>query len=149
MNIAPTGPPTDANPFKGLRILAFVTAVLLSFPAGILFIDWLGDIVRRGSCDLMITSLASCLCAATWICWWFALHGRYASSRTRIFFTLLGALITGGVSFAIGFFGPIILTPDANQGPLLGIFYTGPLGFAAGALIGALIGWWRTREPNR
>jgi len=38
------------------------------------------------------------------------------------------------IGFAIGFFGPIVLTPSANQGPLLGIFITGP----AGAIIGML-----------
>ena len=38
-----------------------------------------------------------------------------------------GAGILGGIGFAAGFFGPIILNPEANQGPLLGIFITGPL----------------------
>jgi len=42
----------------------------------------------------------------------------------------------GGVSFALGFFGPMILVPDANQGPLLGIFYTGPLGLLGGLAVG-------------
>ena len=32
----------------------------------------------------------------------------------------------------------MIFTPEANQGPLLGLFITGPLGFVAGA-IGGLI----------
>jgi hypothetical protein len=31
-----------------------------------------------------------------------------------------------------GFFGPMLLALGANQGPLLGIFITGPLGFLAG-----------------
>jgi hypothetical protein len=39
------------------------------------------------------------------------------------------------VGFAAGFFGPILLRPDANQGPLLGIFFTGPLGAAVGLII--------------
>lgn len=42
----------------------------------------------------------------------------------------------GGVSFAIGFFGPMLLAPGANQGPMLGIFITGPLGTLAGLVIG-------------
>jgi hypothetical protein len=41
-------------------------------------------------------------------------------------------LILGGFGFFAGFVGPMILAPDANQGPLLGIFYTGPIGFVAG-----------------
>ncbi len=43
----------------------------------------------------------------------------------------------GAVSFAAGFFGPIFFS-TSNLGPLLGIFVTGPVGFLAGALIGAL-----------
>jgi hypothetical protein len=46
------------------------------------------------------------------------------------------AFLVGAVAFAAGFFGPILLAPEANQGPLLGIFITGPLGFIAGALFG-------------
>ena len=41
---------------------------------------------------------------------------------------VLGAFGTGGIGFAGGFFGPIIFMPGANQGPLLGIFITRPLG---------------------
>jgi hypothetical protein len=50
------------------------------------------------------------------------------------------AAVVGGLSFAAGFFGPIVFDPDNNLGPLLGIFYTGPLGTVAGAVLGALIG---------
>jgi len=49
---------------------------------------------------------------------------------------LLHAVVVGAIAFAAGFFGPIILTPDANQGPLLGIFITGPLGFVFGMGLG-------------
>jgi hypothetical protein len=55
----------------------------------------------------------------------------------------LGALGIGFVCFAAGFFGPIIFAPESNQGPLLGIFITGPLGAVAGAIIGALVAWRR------
>ncbi len=53
------------------------------------------------------------------------------------------AIMVGGVTFAAGFFGPIILAPDANQGPLLGIFITGPLGFTLG------LAWGLWREIRR
>jgi hypothetical protein len=36
----------------------------------------------------------------------------------------------------------MIFAPEANQGPLLGIFITGPLG----GIVGALVGWWRNRR---
>lgn len=42
------------------------------------------------------------------------------------------ALRVGGIGFAAGFFGPMILAPGANQGPMLGIFITGPVGFLLG-----------------
>ncbi|WP_263588878.1 hypothetical protein [Sphingopyxis sp. GC21] len=45
--------------------------------------------------------------------------------------------LLGAIGFAGGFFGPMIFTPDANQGPMLGIFITGPIGFLLGLLAGA------------
>ena len=50
----------------------------------------------------------------------------------------LGAVILGGVGFVAGFFGPMIFAPDANQGPLLGLFITGPAGVVIGAIAGAV-----------
>jgi hypothetical protein len=47
------------------------------------------------------------------------------------------ALFVGGISFLLGFVGPILVSPGANQGPLLGIFISGPLGFLLGLLWGA------------
>jgi len=40
--------------------------------------------------------------------------------------------VLGGVGFAAGFFGPMLLAPEANQGPMVGIFISGP----GGALLG-------------
>jgi hypothetical protein len=60
---------------------------------------------------------------------------------------LLGALVTGGVTFSAGFFGPILFASGANQGPLLGLFVTGPLGFLLGAVGGAM--YWIARERRR
>lgn len=54
-----------------------------------------------------------------------------------------GALVTGVVGFSAGFFGPIIFTPNAHQGPLLGILITGPLGVLLGALGGGI--YWLAR----
>jgi hypothetical protein len=53
--------------------------------------------------------------------------------------------VIGFVSFSAGFFGPIVFTPDANQGPHLGIFITGPLGFVAGLVYGI---WKETRRGS-
>ncbi len=53
------------------------------------------------------------------------------------------AFVVGGIGFVLGFVGPILLTPEANQGPLLGIFITGPLGFVLGLLWGLGREWLR------
>lgn len=55
------------------------------------------------------------------------------SSLRRIF---VWSFVLGAISFSIGFLGPMILAPGANQGPLLGIFITGPLGTLIGLAIG-------------
>jgi len=45
-------------------------------------------------------------------------------------------IVLGIAGFLSGFIGPMILAPDANQGPLLGILITGP----TGALLGSVLG---------
>ncbi len=47
-------------------------------------------------------------------------------------------LTLGTTGFLFGFFGPLALSPDANQGPLLGLLITGPGGVMAGLLLGTV-----------
>ncbi len=56
-------------------------------------------------------------------------------------------LLVGIIGFSLGFFGPIVFVPEANQGPLLGIFITGPLGFAAGIVLGIIFLFLQKRDP--
>ncbi len=58
-----------------------------------------------------------------------------------------GGILVGTIGFSLGFFGPLILTPSSNQGPLLGILVTGPLGFFLGLFLGGL--YWNKKEKNR
>ena len=51
---------------------------------------------------------------------------------------LRGGCLLGSIGFVAGFVGPIVLTPEANQGPLLGILVTGPGGFLVGLVAGAV-----------
>ena len=53
------------------------------------------------------------------------------------------ALLLGGIGFLGGFVGPMVVTPEANQGPLLGLLITGPLGFLIGLLYGVVSLAWR------
>jgi len=41
-------------------------------------------------------------------------------------------ILVGAIGFALGFLGPMVLDPTSGNGPLLGIFITGPGGFVAG-----------------
>ena len=50
----------------------------------------------------------------------------------------------GFLCFIPGFFGPMLLAPGANQGPLLGILYTGPIGLILGLAIGVWREWRRS-----
>src|SRR5829696_1536712 len=57
-----------------------------------------------------------------------------------------GGIIGGVVGFLIGFVGPILLTPGSPQGPLLGVFFTIPIGFVLGLIGGAFYG--SRKYPN-
>ncbi|HSA57752.1 MAG TPA: hypothetical protein VLE53_18705 [Gemmatimonadaceae bacterium] len=76
---------------------------------------------------------------------WMALrHGPWRSRFWRHENPIGFALFVGGIAFLAGFVGPMILAPGANQGPLLGIFYTGPLGTIGGLLWGMVRAWRRS-----
>lgn len=113
------------------RILAGVGATAFSAYAVMVLqtqlsegFDTLGNIFGFGAATAAI------------ICWWIALFYQREESRKRINLTFRGGIIVGGISFLAGFLGPIILTPQANQGPLVGIFITGPVGFVVGIIAG-------------
>lgn len=47
-------------------------------------------------------------------------------------------MLIGAAAFAAGFFGPLMFDPEANQGPLVGILITGPLGLMLSLLLWAV-----------
>lgn len=57
-------------------------------------------------------------------------------SQSKPVHLLLWFLVLGAVGFLAGFIGPVVFNPEANQGPLLGIFITGP----GGAILGLILG---------
>jgi len=65
---------------------------------------------------------------------------------TFLTYTLTGGLSVGGIGLIGGFIGPMIFMPESNLGPLLGIFFMGPIGF----LVGFLGGWiyWSVKRKN-
>ncbi len=52
---------------------------------------------------------------------------------------LVWTVTLGAVGFSCGFFGPLIFSPEANQGPLLGILIAGPIGAALGLAMGSVV----------
>jgi len=75
-------------------------------------------------------------------CAWYrlkALLSRRSYDRAMIASALKWALILGGIGLVAGYIGPLIFTPEANQGPLLGIFITGPIFFVVGLVYGAVV----------
>lgn len=58
----------------------------------------------------------------------------------------VGAALVGGIGFVAGFFGPMVLMPQSNLGPLIGILFTGPLGVLLGFLGGGVLAWRRHKR---
>lgn len=77
---------------------------------------------------------------------WFAVRGQSVEARDRMRAACKGGLLFGGVAFAIGFIGPILLSPNSGNGPFFGILFTGPVGFVMGVVGGLL---WDFRHPRR
>jgi hypothetical protein len=132
---------------KFIRIaIALFTAVAIKFFSFWIFIamgprvDWRAGIDAHWKTRVMITTVLSWVCAlvAGLFVWW--MSGSIAHPQRVARCAIFGAILLGAIGFAAGFFGPIILTPHSNQGPLLGIFFTGPAGVVVGAIAGAIYG---------
>jgi hypothetical protein len=111
------------------------------------FVYWVGSAaISFAALSLWIPFLASAL-AAIAVARYIWVHTASVAS-SLVSSIVVGALITGGVAFSAGFFGPIFFAPGANQGPLLGILITGPLGFLIGAIGGAIYWFARKRRSG-
>ena len=86
--------------------------------------------------DWIALAIGAVLLAIGLFALWFAVFVDNARERARMKGTLLIGVVIGLVCFLAGFVGPIIFMPESNQGPLLGIFITGPAGFVLGCLGG-------------
>ena len=89
-----------------------------------------------------------CLLFAGFVAWF--VWGKLSVAPDGLFSNILfGAIVLGSIGFVGGFFGPIILTPHANQGPLLGIFITGPLGCVLGGIAGLVFSLVRPKHKSK
>jgi hypothetical protein len=122
-----------------LRILAALIALPFTAYAALALLAFLR--ARPGAIFSLIVGAPSLMAAL--LLWWFVLRGHIAQARTRMAHIFVGAALVGGISFIAGFVGPIVFMPQSNQGPLLGIFFTGPIGFTVGGILGAVYSWSR------
>ena len=101
-----------------LIVLFFISTILTivtSYPA------WLSGAV----------SLA-CAALAAWSAWQLV-----TGKKTNVIVAVTGgALILGGLFFTVGFLGPMVISKDTNQGPMIGLFIAAPLGVIMGAIGG-------------
>jgi len=128
-----------------MRVLIRISALILVVPATYFFIYWLPCSLLPLGEHRWIANVLSLACAV--------MAGRFIWAKTvsisgdAISTTLLGAILFGCIGFAGGFLGPMIFTPGANQGPLLGIFITGPAGFVLGGIVGFI--YWKSQAPHK
>ena len=119
-----------------MKLIFRIAVLLFVVPATYFFIYWVPFSLMPFMEQRWIPSIVSLLCAV--FAGWYVWRKLGSAPDGLISNTILGATIFGGIGFCAGFFGPMVFTPEANQGPLLGIFITGPLGFLLGAISGFL-----------
>jgi hypothetical protein len=89
-----------------------------------------------GSFDPILISLliVPALTAAA-LCIWYAAKAGDPQIKQRILCAFKIGFVAGLIAFGLFFVGPLVIMPDANQGPFLG-FLAAPPGFALGAILG-------------
>jgi hypothetical protein len=136
-------PPLGAATMGGLLGL-FLGAFLGSELAAIVSFAWAGYEAPRWPSELgRILGMAAGLAGGSFL-------ALLLVDRPTVARWCIGTAISlGAVLFLVGFAGPILLTPKSPQGPLLGIFFTGPLGVVIGAFVGLYIGVMKERRHGR
>jgi hypothetical protein len=126
-----------------------ITLTFLAVVSSYYFIFWgLGSYIMaliplNNELSLTLTDLLSALYAI--LIGYFVWKKSGVKSNSLTIYVLLGAFRVGAIGFILGFFGPMIFAPSVNQGPLLGLLYTGPLSFVLGLIIG-FISWLIKRQ---
>jgi hypothetical protein len=125
---------------SGIREIVSVMALFFTFYLAH-FLPWYWlPFWKIVPAEFWILNLGSLLCAilVTGYTW------RHTASQGLAISIGVGAIVTGAIAFLAGFMGPMIRHPMSPDGPLLGIFFTGPLGILAGAVGGAI--YWSVRR---
>ena len=100
-----------------MKIIFRIIALIFVVPATYYFIFWAPCSLLPLGEQRWIANILSLTCAvaAGWFVWIKTKSINDGAISTMVF----GAVLLGGIGFTGGFFGPIIFTPSANQGPLL------------------------------
>lgn len=129
------------NPSNSMKLLFRIVAAFLVAVSVYYFVFWIGAALIADSLpDSMATIVPIVVAGAAAV-----LATRLVWKQTRdpqgfVNLMVMGGLLAGTVGFCGGFFGPMIFSPESNQGPLLGLLITGPLGAVLG-IIGGAIYW--------
>jgi len=122
-----------------MKLLFQLLVMIIVLPATYYFVLWVPlSLIPPPALGMMSRSIIALLSAAA--IGWYTWNRLRRTPDSLVSCAMTGALVLGAIGFCGGFFGPMIFVPEANQGPMLGIFITGPLGFAAGA-VGGFIYW--------
>jgi len=133
----------------GARILAGIVGGMLGFCIGPVTGSMLGAVMTAPSSGPAAAEFGRYCGMAVGLIGG-AILGAYLAGHPIVARWSLGlGLAVGGIAFLAGFAGPILLTPDSPQGPLLGIFMTGPLGLIVGMVAGIAIGISRQNRALR
>ena len=135
-----------------MKTLFRIAVTFLTLVSTFYFVFWLPFSLLPADRASWIPAVVSLLCAigAAWFVWSKTGSAGDAAGRrpgSMASHAVLGAVVVGALGFTAGFFGPILFTPEANQGPLLGIFVTGPAGVVIGAIGGVIYSL--CRRPRR
>ncbi|WP_292993267.1 multidrug ABC transporter permease [Nitrosomonas sp.] len=105
---------------------------LLMFLTVLFFISTILTITTSSPFWLSTVFSLACASLAAWFTW-ILVSGEKANTIVAV---IGGALILGGLFFVIGFLGPMAISKDTDQGPMIGIFIAAPLGVIVGAIGG-------------
>ena len=108
---------------------------LASFLMFLIVLFFIGTILTIiTSLSHWIATAISLVCAA--FAGWFSWKLMAGDRLNAVVAVTGGALILGGLFFTIGFLGPMVISKDTNQGPMIGLLIAGPLGVITGAIGG-------------
>ena len=125
------------KPTSVLRILA----LMLALPPGVLVSI---SLVSGGfRTEMMWLHLA--LAMVTGLLGMLALFGHMATPRTIVLWALVGGALLGATGLFDGYFKPDLFGAEGNLAPLTGVFWTSPIGFICGVLLGLMVCWIRTQ----